>query len=310
MSSVEQACGALVVDKPSGPSSFAVCAGARRLYGTRRIGHCGTLDPMASGVMVVLVGEATKLSSVLTTDDKHYEAQIAFGVGTDTLDALGISIAERTLEPGWSSAVNIERLLDEERERTQQVPPQFSAIKTAGRRAYHSARRGEHVELPPRPVRVEQLRCRHFDDQRLVLELHVSKGYYVRSLARDVCAALGVPGHLAALRRTASGAFSLDHAVTWPRSEPVPLLSMSECVRRCMPWATLNDEGIVRARQGKLIDASHFATEPPRTVAGWLAADDSLVALGGPVEGEPNLYRVRRGFTIPAARVSTGTPTT
>jgi tRNA pseudouridine55 synthase len=291
-----EACGARVVDKPSGPTSFAMCAALRQLYQTRRGGQCGTLDPMASGVLVVLIGEATKLSSVLTSDDKHYQAEVVFGSETDTLDALGTVVTEQTLSPGWVQSAAIERCLDEERLRKLQIPPQFSAIKTAGTAAYHKARRGEYVELEPRPVTVSQLRCTYFDDQRMRLELHASKGYYVRSLCRDLCRALGVPGHLGALRRTRSGAFDLAQVVSWPLLEAASLLDPGACVRHAMPCAELTEEGTLRARQGKRLGVEHFVGQVPDDVAAWLAPNGAMVALGSK-DADDASYRVRRGFT-------------
>lgn len=295
--------GVVIIDKPSGPTSFRVVAQARRLYATRRVGHCGTLDPMASGVLVLVLGEATKLSSALTGADKGYLASIRFGSATDSLDADGHVVESRQLPPGWSRSAPLETALEAEASRQSQIPPQFSAIKLQGRPAYERARRGQHLELEERPVRVRQLRVEHFDDERLDLRLDVSKGYYVRSLARDLSERLGVPGHLAALRRTRSGCFSLEDACEWPTSAPPPTLSLGEAARRALHCATLTPEGEVRARQGKPLGSKHFTppigeTDPGlSTEFAWLSAAGELVAIGEHHQGDE--FRVRRGFVAP-----------
>ena len=205
-----------------------VVARLRRLLGTRRVGHAGTLDPMATGVLVALVGEATKLGAHLTLHDKRYTARVAFGRATDTLDAEGQTTATAEV-PAWlrdelargDVAGRLGEALALERARVEQVPPAFSAIQVDGRRSYDRARAGEDVSaaaarrspssicrVPWDPPR-RRLRRRAWVD----LDLHVGKGYYVRSLARDLGERLGVPAHLAALRRTASGPFTVAQSV-------------------------------------------------------------------------------------------------
>jgi tRNA pseudouridine55 synthase len=264
---------------------------------------------MASGVLVLVFGEATKLSGVLTSADKVYRAELSFGTSTDTLDAEGQVVEECTIEAGWADPAKLEAVLDFERQRTTQIPPQFSAIKQAGQPAYRRARRGEAIELEPRGVCVRDLRCLHFDDQRLSLELRVSKGYYVRSLARDVCSALGVAGHLSALRRLQSGCFTETEACRWPPETPPDLLSVEATARRALNCATLTEEGSLRARQGKVLWADHFAVPPPappapitEAMTAWLDPAGRMLALG---ERDGEIWRVRRGFvTNQAARES------
>lgn len=300
-----EAAGVLVVDKPSGPTSFRIVAEARKLFGTRRIGHCGTLDPMASGVLLLVVGEATKLSGALTGADKSYFASINFGTSTDSLDAEGRVVDSRPLSPGWSREAALEAALEAERRRTTQLPPQFSAIKLDGRPAYERARRGETTDLKARPVSVRRLEVEFFDDERLDVRLDVSKGYYVRSFARDVSQWLGVPGHLGKLRRTRSGCFSLDESCAWPPPSHPRLLSMADAARRALPHATLTLEGEFRARQGKALGDLHFENLPACLAVdadsnvefAWLGPCGELVALGQRRDGE---YRVRRGFVLPS----------
>src|SRR5690606_2789954 len=147
--------GVLVVDKPVGPTSHDIVAQARRWYGTRSVGHAGTLDPAASGVLVLMFGEAKKLSSYLTAQSKAYIADVCFGRATDSLDASGATIAEQPLPSDWPPADELAAALEAERSRTAQLPPVVSAIKLGGRPAHRRVRAGESVELAPRPVQVE-----------------------------------------------------------------------------------------------------------------------------------------------------------
>jgi tRNA pseudouridine55 synthase len=283
--------GVLIVDKPSGKTSHDIVAEARRLFATRAVGHAGTLDPMATGVLLLMLGEATKLSPFLTADDKRYRAVITLGRSTDTLDAEGATVEERDVAP--LDAGGLERALDAERARTEQVPPAFSAIKVDGERAHRLSRQGRPPELPPRPVAVSDLQLEARDERSITLTLTVSKGYFVRSLARDVCAALGVPGHLSALRRLKSGAFGIEEACSWPPAAP-SLLPVAEAAIRCLAPLRLRPESVLRARQGKQLTPDDFeqagSGDAPQA---WLAPDGTLVAIGR-LEGD--VYRVSRGF--------------
>jgi tRNA pseudouridine55 synthase len=288
--------GVLVVNKPSGPTSHDIVAQARRLFGTRRVGHAGTLDPLASGVLLVLLGEGTKLAPYLTADDKRYRATVAFGRSTDSADAAGTTIDEMELAPGWLTADLLGGALAIERARSEQVPPVFSAIKVDGQRSHRLARRGEAPELPPRSVSVQSLEVIGFEPDRVVLELCVSKGYYVRSLAHDLGTTLGVPAHLAALERTASGCFALDEACAWPRSEMPPLMSVVDAATRALPSATLTSSGLDKARKGQRLDLADFGTPPPsddRPTA-WVF-NEQLIAIGGAAGTQ---FVVHRGFVV------------
>jgi tRNA pseudouridine55 synthase len=286
--------GLLVVDKPIGPTSHDVVAQARKLFGTRRVGHAGTLDPIATGVLVLLFGEATKLSPHLSGHDKRYLASVVFGRATDTLDALGATTEERAL-PSLSDP-ELSLALEQERARRQQVPPLFSAISVGGRRAHRIGRSGASVELAPRPVVVRELAIVSRTDQSLTVELAVSKGYYVRSFARDLGERLGVPAHLGALRRVASGPFVLAEARTWPPHEPPALVEIAEAARRALPTAALTPEGELRARRGQTLSPSDFSRPPPdgATTTAWLGSGGHLVALGE--ERAPGAHCVVRGF--------------
>jgi tRNA pseudouridine55 synthase len=314
--------GVLIVDKPPGLTSHDVVARTRRLLRERRIGHAGTLDPLATGVLVVLVGEGTKLAPYLTAEDKRYTARVAFGAATTTLDAdgevtaradvPGALLAElRAIEgdPGAAPDGLVAQRARDETARTSQVPPVFSAIQIGGERSHELARAGKAVELAPREVSVRALRviaarggaAAGGDAPSLDLDVLVSKGYYVRSLARDFGERLGVPAHLAALRRTESGAFTLDHATPLDAGEDhlrEAILPIAEAVRRALPGGQLTDEGARRARQGKRLTVADFhegAAPPAAGTAAWLDGSGRLVAIGEAV-GEGG-FAVLRGFS-------------
>ncbi len=285
--------GVLVVDKPRGPTSFDVVAQARRLLGTRRVGHCGTLDPMASGVLIVVVGEATKLASILTGEDKSYSATVTFGRNTDSLDAEGTTTELRPVSRGWLTQHTLDAALGLECARQQQQPPAFSAVRKDGQRAYALARQGITPDLPRRTVQVRSLVATAWTDDSVDLELTVSKGYYVRALARDLCQTLGVCGHLTRLRRTASGGFRLGDAIEWPTVASPELMTLEQAVARALPQVSLTPLGVTMARHGKALSPEHFVEPPPRELAAWLSQRGGLVALGR--AGEDG-HRVVRGF--------------
>jgi len=294
--------GVLAVDKPSGLTSHDVVQRLRRVARTSRVGHAGTLDPMATGVLVVMIGEATKLGPYLTAEDKRYLAEVTLGRSTDTLDAGGRVVTEGPLPSAWTQrrAELVETALVEERRRTEQIPPAYSAISVDGVRAHALARRGEEPTLEPRPIEVRSLRCLDLtDDGRMSLEVHTSKGYYVRSLARDLGVALGCPAHLSRLRRTASGAFLVRDAVPLDAllaSEdwPARLLALPVAAGRAMPTASLLPGSVLRARQGKrLADEDFIAPAGEGVFAAWVEPDGRVVAVG---VRESASHRVLRGF--------------
>jgi tRNA pseudouridine55 synthase len=201
----------LVVDKPVGPTSFTVVRQIRRAAGVRRVGHGGTLDPLASGVLPVCLGEATKLAPFLLGADKEYDVTIRLGAETDTDDAQGTVTA--THDPQAVTEAALREALARFQGPIEQVPPAFAAIKRDGRPLYDYARAGETVEIAPRQVTIHALELCDFGGPDAVrLHVHCSKGTYVRALARDLGRALGVGGHVTALRRTRSGPFALADA--------------------------------------------------------------------------------------------------
>jgi tRNA pseudouridine55 synthase len=289
--------GVLVVDKPGKATSHDIVAQARRVFGTREVGHAGTLDPMATGVLLLLFGEATKLSAFLTRDRKRYRASVCFGRATDTLDADGQTTCEATVDAAQLSEPSILAALASEQARLLQVPPAVSAIKVEGKRSYALARAGNAPELAERAVRVESLSLISRSGNEIVVEVEASKGYYVRALARDLGAALGLPAHLSALRRLASGRFELADAAAWPALTPPALLPTAEAARRTLPCAILNETGERRARLGQIVEATDFiqaSDAPLAETAVWFASTGALIALGH--ERTPGEFRVVRGF--------------
>jgi len=209
--------GVLVVDKPLGYTSHQVVQVIRRGTNIRRAGHTGTLDPRASGVLVVLLGPAVRLSEYLSAEDKRYQATIKLGQKTDTYDADGKFTEESEITV---TLEQFEEALKDFVGEIQQVPPPFSAVKVNGRRAYDMARKGEKVELKPRTINVYSLEINEWNFPEVVVDVHCSSGTYIRSLAHDLGEKLGIGGYLTGLRRSKSGRFSLKEAV--------PLRKLSE----------------------------------------------------------------------------------
>jgi tRNA pseudouridine55 synthase len=203
--------GVLVVDKPVGLTSHDVVQIIRRGTGIRRAGHTGTLDPRASGVLVVLIGPAVRLSEYVSASDKRYQATIHLGASTDTYDAEGKITESASLEN--ISEDQFMEILQQFVGEIEQVPPPYSAIKVKGKKAYELARQGEEVELQPRKINVYSLDLLEWAPPEVVIDVYCSSGTYVRSLANDLGKALGTGAHLIGLRRTKSGRFTLRDAV-------------------------------------------------------------------------------------------------
>ncbi len=267
--------GLLVVDKPQGWTSHDVVARCRRLEGTRKVGHAGTLDPMATGVLVLGVGRATRLLTFLVGVDKTYAATVRLGVATLTDDAEGEVTARSDatgVADGTALAEAVARLVGE----LQQVPSSVSAIKVDGRRSYARVRAGEHVDLPARAVTVHSLDVtgvRPGEDAGAgVVDVDVvvdcSSGTYVRALARDLGADLGVGGHLTALRRTRVGPFGLDRARTLDQvaEDPAPL-APAEAARLAFPVRELDADEARRLAHGRSVSASGLGDRPVAALA-------------------------------------------
>jgi tRNA pseudouridine55 synthase len=207
--------GVLVVDKPVGLTSHDVVQIIRRGTGIRRAGHTGTLDPRASGVLVVLVGPAVRLSEFVSASDKRYQATIRLGSRSDTYDSEGmITESEMPVEVSEEQFNDMIRGYVGE---IEQVPPPYSAVKVQGKKAYERARKGEEVELEPRMINVYSLEVLEWAPPEVVIDVYCSSGTYVRSLANDIGEELGIGAHLVGLRRTKSGRFTLRDAVSLRR---------------------------------------------------------------------------------------------
>ena len=211
--------GVIIVDKPSGMTSHDVVDRVRRALRLRQVGHAGTLDPAATGVLPLLLGRATKLSRYLTGSSKDYEGTIRLGVDTDTWDADGCIVRERPVR------LELEVVRDSLTEfigDVEQVPPMFSAKKIGGRKLYELARKGEEVQRPPVTVRIDRLECVSWDSPDLKFRLSCSSGTYVRAVAHELGERLGCGGHLLCLRRTRVGVFALSAAVSLASIEENP----------------------------------------------------------------------------------------
>ena len=258
--------GILLLDKPRGITSNAALGRAKRVLGIKKAGHTGTLDPMASGLLALCFGEATKVSAFLLDGDKAYLAEVTLGVTTDSEDAEGQVLEEQPV-PVLDEAA-IETVLDGFRGPIEQVPPMFSALKHQGKRLYELARKGEQVERPPRAVTIHDLELLGFDGQRLRLAVSCSKGTYIRSLARDIGQALGCGAHLSALRRTGSAPFSIEQAVDLEvlneldREQARALLRPADIALPNLPPVPLNDAQAADLRHGRPLSG----LEPAPTV--------------------------------------------
>ena len=202
--------GIVIVDKPQGWTSQDVTARLRRVYATRRIGHGGTLDPMATGVLPVFVGRATRGVEFFEHAEKTYDTVLLLGRTTDTQDVTGATLAEK---PVHLSPADIERVLPRFRGDILQVPPMYSALKVNGKKLYELARKGQEVERQPRPITVFELTNLGFDGTRLSLRVRCSKGTYIRTLCQDIGDALGCGGCMEALRRVRAGEYGIEDAV-------------------------------------------------------------------------------------------------
>lgn len=283
--------GVLVIDKPLGPTSFDVVRQVRGLLKVKKAGHTGTLDPMATGVLPVCLGEATKVAGVITEGDKAYDAVVRLGVETDTQDAQGRPTAQAPVPP--LTAPLLEAVLARFRGTFEQVPPMYSAVKVAGKRLYEMARAGEEVERASRTVTVHELVLRDFSADRLTLSVRCTKGFYVRTLAYDLGRALGCGAHLEALRRTMSGPFTLARAL--PLGELATLSREAVAARLVSLAEALTDLPAVRVNAEEARRVSHGVPVEVAPVPGRvrvLGPDDALLAMAEVVGGRLRYLRV------------------
>ena len=270
--------GLVVVDKAGGMTSHDVVARVRRLAGTRKVGHAGTLDPMATGVLVLGVHRATRLLGHLMLTEKAYDATVRLGVSTSTDDAEGEVVA--TAPTDRLDEAEVRRVLAGFVGEIDQVPTAVSAIKVDGRRAYQRVRAGEPVELEPRRVTIHELTVREVAGADVRISVRCSSGTYIRAIARDAGAALGVGGHLTALRRTAVGQFAIDAARTLDELEQgFAVLPIAEAARRSFPAVDLGAPEAADVRFGRAL-----GRELPGLSA-LFAPDGEFLALYEPRDG-------------------------
>ncbi len=273
--------GALVVDKPVGMTSHDVVQAIRNGTGLRRAGHTGTLDPRASGVLVILVGPAVRLSEYVSASDKRYQAIIRLGGSTDTFDAEGL--VTPTKDPVNVTEAQFEEALQTFVGEIEQTPPPYSAVKVQGRKAYEMAREGEEVELAPRKITVHHLEVLEWAPPEVVIDVHCSSGTYVRSLANDLGVMLGCGAYLVGLRRTKSGRFSLRDSVPLRKLQEAftagnwyqYLIPAAEALGD-WPAVELNPDEVEGVRHGHRVKV---VGEPTETKVRGVSTQGELVAL-------------------------------
>ncbi len=301
--------GFLVVDKPPGVTSHDVVAVVRAVTGLEKVGHTGTLDPFATGVLPLALGNATRLIQYLDEDRKVYDAVVRLGVATDTGDPTGVAVAEKEVPPITLDALL--RVLAGFIGTRMQTPPKYSAVKVAGRPLYDYARRGESVEAKARPVRIDAMELVELAPPRVRVIIRCSRGTYARVLAEEIGEALGTVGHLEELRRLASGPFEIEHSVgfsriaevvagdpAWDRvlrpargEERVQWRPREEVFAGLQPWLVSARDALRHLPQIPLnaIDARRFRTSgvlppPPAGATGpWLLLEgEAIVGVGTP----------------------------
>ncbi len=291
--------GLLIIDKPRGVSSHAVVQSVRHLFQTRKVGHAGTLDPEATGVMVLALGSATRLLEYYTDENKSYLADAELGKISTTGDAEG----ELTIfydGDSWPTLEKVEQTLEQFRGAISQVPPIYSALKIDGERLYKKARRGETVDIPARDVFISQLEVTEYAPPRLQFHTTCSKGTYIRTLAEDIGIALGTGAYLTALRRTASGQFTLESAHTLEELEG---RTLEERLELLLPLGyglslenafELNPEQLIEVLHGRDIQLS-AETDTTKNIFAW--SNQQLVAI---LEHRAeNIWKPRKVFTAP-----------
>lgn len=280
--------GVLVVDKPKGPTSSDVVQIVRRALKVKKAGHTGTLDPMATGVLPLCLGDATRIAQVLTDGNKAYDATLKLGVTTDTLDAEGAVLQTRAVP--LLTRERLEQVFATFRGALMQTPPMYSAIKKDGKRLYELARAGEEVEREARAVTVFSLTLNDFTSDELKLSVACSKGFFVRTLAADIGEALGCGAHLTALRRTQSGPFAISRAI--PLQEIVDrgaeavagkLASLDESLA-FLPEVKTNEAEADRVKHGGVVEVAR--------------PDEAMVRVTGPTGEVLALAEIRRGRLV------------
>lgn len=278
--------GILLADKPSGLTSHDVVNAVRKATGERRVGHAGTLDPMATGLLVMLIGPATRLASYLTAAEKGYDATIAFGSATDTDDADGAVVRQAPVPDALLDEARARELLSQLVGASMQTPPAYSALKVAGQVAYKAARAGAALDVAARPVEVLQADLLGVDRSASAWQVafRVSKGTYVRALARDLGERAGTAAHLAALRRTSSGALRVEDAVpfadlTSRNPGEVASLFADPLVALGLPTVEIDADAAARVSAGQALDACLCEPDCPADKPVAIAHNGALLAI-------------------------------
>jgi tRNA pseudouridine55 synthase len=277
--------GVLVIDKPAGITSHDVVARVRRALGTRRVGHTGTLDPFATGVMAVLVGNATRLAQFLDKDEKEYVAEMQFGFETDTGDRTGNPKPDSQTERR-ANRDEIERVLTKFTGEIEQTPPMYSAKKVAGKKLYELARAGKEVERKGVPVTIRELELLDYNGDWARLRVVCSAGTYIRTIAEDIARAAGSAAHLTELRRIRSGRFDIANSVVLDNlKHDSPLLSANEALSH-VPEFSVPEERVSRTLNGLATRANEVAFTDGEYVR-MLSPTGELIAIGVYVSDEP-----------------------
>jgi tRNA pseudouridine55 synthase len=291
-----KAFGLIAVDKPVGPTSHKIVSVVRKSTGVRKVGHAGTLDPRASGVLVLCLGSATRLSEYLSTASKRYEAVIRFGSSTETFDAEGEFVHVTGAAPDIN---DIQDLLPMFRGEIEQVPPAYSAIKVQGRKAYELARSGEDVELEAREVTIYKLNILEYNPPDLVLDIECSAGTYIRSIANDLGEKLSTGAHLANLRRTKAGPFTLDDCIPLTQLEmAISAGNWQQYIRPAvealpeLPKVKVAGEEFKRVTHGNRIPIGDASAD----IASAIGPDGDIVAILEAVE-DGTLWHPRKVFS-------------
>lgn len=254
--------GVLLIDKPAGKTSFDVIRQLRRVLNIRKLGHTGTLDPFATGLLPVLIGPATRYADYLSFADKTYEVIMEIGTQTDTGDITGTTIAQHTPPPFCEEACNA--ATQQMRQLTEQTPPRYSAIKVNGKRAYELARAGVEFTLPPRPVTIHSFTITHIDYPRISYTAHVSKGTYIRALSEDFAAVMNTCATTISLRRTTIGGMQVSQAIALdeitPENWSQHVISL-HLVLQHYPQIELSDEQLEEYRHGRRFNMEHTDAE-------------------------------------------------
>jgi tRNA pseudouridine55 synthase len=296
--------GLLNINKPKGLTSHDVVAHIRKLSGQRKVGHTGTLDPMATGVLLVCVGQATRLIEYLMSGRKQYRATIQFGKTTNTLDADGEILTEN--DASDLTQTKLKNIVPQFQGTLQQIPPIFSAIKKNGQPLYKQARAGQQVEVEPRTVTVYKLTWVDWNPPNLTLDISCSSGTYIRSLARDIGEAAGTGAHLAQLTRTANGSWHIDDAVSLNQLEQAgdnwrKFLHQPDQGIAHLPQVILDGEAVEHIRHGRQIPAN-LTTMPPTgdkiELARAYTPAGEFIAILKLVESDGNIWQPKKVFSI------------